>query len=166
MPRRACEVELARPVGDMTCDGRGHILYLSQGTSMTSYKCPKCGGLLEASNSQVGQSDTCPTCGNVCTVPAPSAVVAPPSPRRKATFLSSSADKGAVVGLLLGYPLSYFCQPSAVRTVFSLGDYVIGVRDVLTTRALVVTAILAWIGAVVVFAILGAALGGRRSGNS
>ena len=48
---------------------------------MINYKCRKCGEYLEAPNSLVGQSETCPTCGNVCVVPGPSMPVAsPPRP--------------------------------------------------------------------------------------
>jgi ABC-type multidrug transport system ATPase subunit/ABC-type multidrug transport system permease subunit len=67
----------------------------------------------------------------------------------------SSVGIGALIGLLLGYPLSYFFQPGALRQKMSLGDYIQHIGDVFNSKDLVATAIGVWIGAVIIFALLG-----------
>lgn len=45
---------------------------------MVSFKCVKCGEVLEVPDSLVGQIETCPSCGNIAVVTAPAARVMPP----------------------------------------------------------------------------------------
>jgi len=79
----------------------------------------------------------------------------------------SSVGVGALIGLLVGYPLSYFFQSGALRAKLSLGGYIEHISDVFNSRDLVGTAIGVWIGSVLVFALIGvmlnAAMSGRRS---
>jgi hypothetical protein len=62
---------------------------------------------------------------------------------------------GAFIGLIVGYPLSYFCQLGALREMLSLGDYITRISNVFGDKRLVGTAIGVWVGSVVVFAVIG-----------
>jgi hypothetical protein len=132
---------------------------LFQEISMSGYSCPKCGNILGGPNSLAGQSETCPKCDNVCVVPAPLVPVVVPSmpvARPKPGFFSMTpTGMGGVLGLILGYPLSYFCQPEAMRMKIPLGDYIMSIDKVFSNKDLAETALAAWVGAVVVGAVIG-----------
>ncbi len=60
-----------------------------------------------------------------------------------------------VIGLIVGYPTSYFFQPGALRAKLSLTQYVQHISDVFNSKDLVGTAIGVWIGCVIIFSLLG-----------
>ncbi len=66
---------------------------------------------------------------------------------------------GAVVGALMGYPLSYFFQAGALRAKLSLGEYIQHINDVLNDGDLGPTAIITVVGCAVGVAIVGWATG-------
>lgn len=66
---------------------------------------------------------------------------------------------GALVGAVFGYPISYYFQPGALRAKLPMGGYIEHISDILSSKELQSTAIGTWIVAVVVFAIIGFALG-------
>lgn len=66
---------------------------------------------------------------------------------------------GLLLGAVLGYPISYFFQPGALRAKMSLGDYVQHIGDIMQSNDLRVTAIGTWIGCTILFCIIGAVLG-------
>jgi hypothetical protein len=66
---------------------------------------------------------------------------------------------GFFLGLLGGYPMSYFFQPGALRAKMSMGSYIESAGDVLQHNDLAPTAIGTWIASVIVFTIIGYVLG-------
>ena len=72
-----------------------------------------------------------------------------------------SGKLGAVIGFLagtlLGYPISYFFQPGALRAKLSMADYIQSIGDVLNSRndGIAMTAIVTWVICPIVFAVLG-----------
>ncbi len=71
---------------------------------------------------------------------------------------------GAVIGLVLGYPLSYFFQPGALRAKMSLGDYISHISDILGSQDLSGTAIGVWFVSIVALGALGLAI--ERNGQA
>lgn len=67
---------------------------------------------------------------------------------------------GALIGLIVGYPLSYFFQSGALRAKVSLGTYIEHISDVLSGADTRGTAVIVWIGCVVVLALTGWGLSG------
>jgi hypothetical protein len=63
--------------------------------------------------------------------------------------------RGLLLGLFLGYPLSYWFQPALVRMFASLGDYVVNIADVMTTEGMGPRALLTMLGCAILGAILG-----------
>jgi len=59
---------------------------------MISITCPKCSAAMEVPDSLAGSTETCPVCGNVCTVPVRAVVATPtvpaPAPLPAAAALS------------------------------------------------------------------------------
>jgi hypothetical protein len=78
---------------------------------------------------------------------------------------SPSLFLGGFIGLIVGYPLSYWFQPGALRTKLSLGGYVEHMSDVLQSRDFAGTAIGTWIGCVLVFALGGLLLSVATNGR-
>jgi|GEM_PF-4135767 len=76
---------------------------------------------------------------------------------------SDAVGLGVAAGVLLGYPISYYFQPGALRAKMSLGKYVQNIGDVMGSDELRSTAIVIWIGCIVVFPILAQFLAGRSS---
>ena len=72
---------------------------------------------------------------------------------------------GLLMGVVLGYPISYWFQPDVLRLKLPLGQYIAHASDILSDKSLQSTAIGAWIGAIVVFWILGAILGAVMDSN-
>ena len=66
---------------------------------------------------------------------------------------------GAVIGALIGYPLSYYFQPAALRLKIPLGNYIQHISDVLGEKDLRSTAIGTWIVAIIVCAVIGLVAG-------
>lgn len=62
---------------------------------------------------------------------------------------------GFVVGLLAGYPLSYFFQSRALQSKLSLGQYIENFPKVLGDSSLVGTVILGFIVSVAVCSLVG-----------
>ena len=78
------------PCGDNVATG---TLRPGKGVEVIDFKCPKCGEGLSAPDSLAGQSETCPECGNVATVPAPPTPTAPlPSSIPQPTPLKALAE--------------------------------------------------------------------------
>lgn len=77
---------------------------------MIYYGCPACGTAMASPDSMAGQTEACPECGNVATVPAPAAVpVAQPLPmaaRPQVVEVRTPAAKSTsglgIAGLVLG----------------------------------------------------------------
>lgn len=88
-------------------------------------------------------------------IPVSPSSAAAPHEYTASTSTSAAVAVGAFIGLVLGYPLSYFCQPSVLRAKCSLGDYISHISDVFRARDLVATAIGVWIGSVIICALLG-----------
>lgn len=65
---------------------------------------------------------------------------------------------GAILGLIIGYPVSYFLQPATLRATQSIGAYVGNVGRNLHNGDLAATAIGTWIGCIVVFGVIGTVL--------
>src|ERR1039458_7156638 len=61
---------------------------------------------------------------------------------------------GALIGAVVGYPLSYFFQMGALRFILSLGGYVENISSVLCDKDLASTAIGVWITSVVLLVLL------------
>lgn len=74
-----------------------------------------------------------------------------------------AAIGGFSLGVILGYPLSYFLQPGALRAKMSIGSYIQHADDILGNKDLGPTAIGTWIACIVLFTVIGAVLGGRSS---
>lgn len=72
---------------------------------------------------------------------------------------AKAAVEGLVIGLLLGYPLSYFVQPGALRAKVSIGEYIQHIGEVLQDKDLASTAIGTWVVCAVVLTALGYAVG-------
>lgn len=68
--------------------------------------------------------------------------------------MNKSTLTGAFIGLIIGYPLSYFCQSEILRRKLPLGKYVSEIGKVMDSPY-ASTAIGVWIGAVVVCALIG-----------
>ncbi len=62
---------------------------------------------------------------------------------------------GAFIGLLIGYPLSYYFQSNVVKAKLSLGGYIGHMGEVLTNGDLGATAWGVWICAVILGALIG-----------
>jgi hypothetical protein len=76
---------------------------------------------------------------------------------------AGAAMVGAVIGAVIGYPLSYWCQAEIIRGKLSLGEYIKHIGDVMKDKDLRPTAIGVWVACVVILAVVGALVGGRRS---
>ncbi len=63
--------------------------------------------------------------------------------------------KGLLVGALVGYPLSYFFQPGALRAKISMGEYISHMGEIFRDKELSSTATLVWAAATVVGAVVG-----------
>ncbi len=75
---------------------------------MITYKCPKCGAMLESPSSMIGEKDKCPECGQMCIVP--------PGRRKSALILVGCAGVAALAIcalLLVSYRGSQRKPPSA-----------------------------------------------------
>lgn len=66
---------------------------------------------------------------------------------------------GAAIGALIGYPLSYYFQPEALRLKVPLGKYIQHISDVFGDKDLRSTAIVTWIVAIIVCAVIGSVMG-------
>ena len=66
---------------------------------------------------------------------------------------------GAIVGLLGGYPLSYYWQAQLPPELVGLQDYVEKIWHILTTRGTLKIAVEIWAGSVVACSLLGALTG-------
>jgi putative oxidoreductase len=66
---------------------------------------------------------------------------------------------GAVCGILIGYPISYWLQTAAVRSnMKTLNNYVLAIFDILKDPKLRIITAEVWIGCVVILAIFGSLL--------
>lgn len=74
-------------------------------------------------------------------------------------------QKGLLVGALVGYPLSYFFQPSALRAKISMGTYISHIGEVFGDKDLSSTAVLVWVASIVVGALVGRMLDSRGEPN-
>jgi len=83
--------------------------------------------------------------------------------------IPSAVGVGTLIGLIVGYPLSYFFQPGLLRAMVSLADYIQHIDMVFSDKHLVGTAVGVWIGSVIVFALIGrmlsVAINKKRDGN-
>lgn len=66
---------------------------------------------------------------------------------------------GLVAGVVLGYPLSYYFQPGALRAKLSLGGYIQHVSDVIGDKHLQSGVVLGFVIAIGVCAAVGFAIG-------
>jgi len=93
-----------------------------------------------------------------------------PSIDRDSIDRDSVVGIGTFLGLLVGYPLSYFFQSGLFKLSTSLGGYISGSDNVLKNRDSMETALGVWIGSAIVFSFFGlmlsTVLSSRRSGNS
>jgi hypothetical protein len=84
-----------------------------------------------------------------------------PQPENKPMGL---AGKGAILGLIIAYPVSYFFQPSVLRAKLSLGEYITQIGDVLGESNLVSAVIISFVVCPILLAIIGGAI--DKSKNS
>lgn len=68
--------------------------------------------------------------------------------------------RGLLLGLFLGYPLSYWFQPALVRMFASLGDYIVSIGDVMATEGMGPRALLTMLGCAVFGALMGQMVNG------
>lgn len=71
----------------------------------------------------------------------------------------SLAVGAAVVGGVLGYPVSYLFQGSAYRTTVTMNEYLGGIRTVLRQEDTAVTAMVVWGIVVIIMAVIGYFIG-------
>ena len=62
---------------------------------------------------------------------------------------------GLVAGVILGYPLSYFFQPAALRAKLSLGQYIKHFSDVIGSKELQSSVIAGFVVAILVCGAIG-----------
>lgn len=72
---------------------------------------------------------------------------------------------GLSLGLVLGYPLSYYLQAGAVRMAISLGDYIAHPSRVLEQRDLRPSVMLGLVVAIAIGATIGVFVGKNRDKN-
>ena len=66
---------------------------------------------------------------------------------------------GLLVGVLAGYPISYFFQSGALRAKMSLGDYITKIDDIFGSKDLAPTAIGTWIACVILCPVIAILIG-------
>jgi uncharacterized membrane protein YbjE (DUF340 family) len=62
---------------------------------------------------------------------------------------------GMLIGLALGYPISYSFQPGLFKMVVSLGDYVANIGDVFQEQALLRCVLITMLVCVIIGALIG-----------
>jgi len=71
---------------------------------------------------------------------------------------TSFAPLGVLIGIIFGYPLSYYFQPEALRMKLSMGGYVEHIGEVLKNSDLQSTAVGTWIVTIIALGVIGAAV--------
>lgn len=61
---------------------------------------------------------------------------------------------GLFLGFVSGYPLSYYCQPGALRQAWTLESYIRHIQEILNNPERRGTALGVWIGTITVFLLL------------
>ena len=78
------------------------------------------------------------------------------------TKTSPCTTIGLLTGVILGYPLSYYFQPDALRAKLTLGGYIEHVSEILKDNDLRTTVIVCFVVAIGVCGVIGFALDKKK----